>query len=205
MRSEGIRSGPAGDGPSDRLRWNARYRRSAPDFTPHPLVAEAFAAGMVDGPVLELACGRSGSALALAEAGRRVVAVDVSDVALQQLATEAKRRGVAARVACVQADLETFVPPRGMFAFVLATRFWDAAVFDAAREAVSPGGLLGWEALALTDEDGSAVTSRFRVRHGTLGAALGPGWEVLLETATGETAGLRPHRSTRVLARALGR
>ena len=51
----------------DAARWNARYAEGAPTFEPHPFVAEAFAAGFPEGPVLELACGRSGSALALAE------------------------------------------------------------------------------------------------------------------------------------------
>ena len=46
------------------------------------------------GPVLELASGPSGSALAAAAAGRNVTAVDVSDVALDMLAAEAQRRGV---------------------------------------------------------------------------------------------------------------
>ncbi|WP_298175711.1 methyltransferase domain-containing protein [Saccharomonospora sp.] len=201
MGTEGAQPESAGEESSDRLRWNARYLRSAPGFAPHPLVAEAFTAGMIDGPVLELACGRSGSALALAEAGHRVVAVDVSDVALRQLATEARRRGVGDRVFCVQSDLATFVPPRETFAFALATLFWDKAVFDIACEAVLPGGLLGWEALARMDEEDPSAPSRFRVPHGALGTACGPGWDVLVEALAKESAGARPRRSTRVLAR----
>lgn len=182
---------------SDRRRWNDRYRDSAPDFTPHPLVAQAFAAGFPAGPVLELACGRSGSALALAEAGRSVVAVDVSDVALEQLRAEAKRRCLTDRVWCVQADLPEFVPAPRRCGLVLATRFWDAVVFRAACAAVAPGGLLGWEALAAT---GPGDSRRWRVRSGGLGAALGREWRILAESSP-EPEMEKETRFTTMLAR----
>lgn len=172
----------------DRVRWNARYETTSPDFAPHPFVAEAFHAGVPDGRVLELACGRSGTALALAEAGRGVVAVDVSDLALDQLAAEARRRGV--RVECVHADATTYIP-QGEYALVVAIRYWDADVFTRACEAVAPGGLVQWEALA--DPDGG----RFRVRPGELSARLPAGFEVLSEETTAGTSRLTARRVSR--------
>ena len=50
--------------------------------------------GLPDGPVADLACGPSGAALMAAEQGRRVTAVDVSEVALGLLGAEAGRRGL---------------------------------------------------------------------------------------------------------------
>lgn len=92
----------------NRVDWNARYERAgsahAP-FAPVPWLADVLRAGVPDGPVLELASGRSGTALALAAHGRQVTAIDVSDVALLQLDSEAVRRGVADRLNLVQADL----------------------------------------------------------------------------------------------------
>ncbi|OQO92214.1 methyltransferase [Saccharomonospora piscinae] len=191
---DGEPSRPPESAAEDRLRWNARYRRATPSFEPHPLADAAWAAGLPPGPVLELACGRSGSALALAERGRHVLAVDVSDVALAQLACRARQRRPAGQLACVRADLRTFVPRRATCALVLSTRFWDPDVFRTARQAVLPGGLLAWEALADSEEAG-AQPRPYRVRHGALGAALGPGWEVLAERRG-------PHATTSVLARA---
>ncbi len=183
----------------DAARWNTRYTNHPPTFEPHPLVARALAAGVPDGPVLDLACGRSGSALTLAERGRRVLAVDVSDVALHQLRAEARRRGLGDRVWCVRADLRTFVPAPRTFTLVLATLFWDATAFRAAREAVAPGGLLGWEALAATAGVGS---TRFRVRPGELSAALDERWEVLAEDIGEGGCESRRRETCRVLARA---
>src|SRR6185437_5582304 len=65
------------EGHPDRLKWNARYRHLfAARFTPHPLAAAALALPLPGGPVLDLASGPSGSALAAAAAGREVTAVD---------------------------------------------------------------------------------------------------------------------------------
>ncbi|MFW6091253.1 MAG: class I SAM-dependent methyltransferase [Actinomycetota bacterium] len=181
------------EGHPDRERWNARYAAEPPRFEPHPLVAAAFAAGLPDGPVLELACGRSGSALELAAAGRRVTAVDVSDLALRQLGDEACRRHLDDRIERVLADVPSYDPGPGRYAFVLATRYWDAAAFDVACAAVAPGGLLGWEALRCEPGD-DRDCGPWRVRHGELSARLPARFTVLDETAT--------PRSTRLLARA---
>ncbi|MEV5824760.1 methyltransferase domain-containing protein [Spirillospora sp. NPDC052242] len=132
----------------DRLRWNAKYApdgRDGPVRSAHPLAAEALRAAP-DGPVLDLACGPSGAALLAAEAGRTVTAVDISDVALARLGAAARRRGLAARITLVQADLGTWRPPAAAFAAVLCTGFWDRAAFAAAVAAVAPGGVLAWEA-----------------------------------------------------------
>lgn len=161
----------------DRLRWNARYASGEPTFGRHRLVADALAAGLPEGPVLELACGRSGSALALAAEGRHVVAVDIADRALVDLATEAVRQGLGDRIECIPADVSTYDPGRERFALVLATLFWDTDAFRAACDAVLPGGLLAWEALATP----SGERQMYRVAHGDLSGLLPTGFAVVME------------------------
>jgi SAM-dependent methyltransferase len=132
-------------GHPDRLRWNAKYEeRGDASFRAHSLAGRALSLSLPDGPVLDLACGPSGSALLAAEAGRAVTAVDVSDVALALLEAEARRRGLDKLVTLVHADLSAYRPPP--HALVLCTGFWDRAVFAAASRAVVPGGALAWEA-----------------------------------------------------------
>ncbi|NVI86466.1 class I SAM-dependent methyltransferase [Actinomadura sp. BRA 177] len=130
----------------DRLRWNGKYG-DAPELSPvHPLVERALALPMPDADVLDLASGPSGSALRAAEAGRRVTAVDISEIALDRLGAEARRRGVESLITLVQADLGSWRPDRPGYALILCTGFWDRAVFSHAAGAVLPGGLLAWEA-----------------------------------------------------------
>lgn len=181
----------------DRLRWNERYAGTPPTFEPHPLAGAALTAGLPDGPVLELACGRSGSALLLAAAGRRVTAVDIADLALAQLAAEARRRGLAGRIECVEADIPSREHGKERYALVLATHFWDPAAFAAACRAVMPAGLLGWEALA-ADSAVDGPEQPWRVVHGELSAQLPRRFSVLEERLV--VSGGK--RSTRLLARA---
>jgi SAM-dependent methyltransferase len=139
------------EGHPDRLRWNARYASGfVPSFTPHPLAVRALAMDLPDGPVTDLACGASGSALLAAARGREVTAVDISELALGLLGDEARRRGLVLLITLIHADLAAWpLRPRSQ-ALVLCTGFWARDVFIPAAEAVKVGGLLGWE--AFTDE-----------------------------------------------------
>ena len=173
MSAEGTGSVP-GDH-ADRIRWNAKWAAgSVPSFTPHPLAMRALALGLPDGPVADLACGPSGTALLAAEQGRRVTAVDVSEVALGLLGDEARRRGLGGLVRLVHADLSAWSPGPRSYALVLCTGFWDTAVFATAVGAVADGGLLAWEAF---------TTEARRARPG-----LPPQWCL----APGEPASLLP-------------
>jgi SAM-dependent methyltransferase len=137
-------------GHPDRLRWNTRYRdRPDPAFAAHPLAVRALELAPPAGAVLDLACGPSGAALRAAGQGRPVTAVDVSDVALDLLAREARRRGLGDRITLVHADVGTWRPAPGAYALVLCTGFWDRAGFAAVTGAVASGGVLAWEAFTI--------------------------------------------------------
>jgi SAM-dependent methyltransferase len=117
-----------------------------PSFTPHPLAVRALAMDLPEGPVADLACGASGSALLAAARGRQVTAVDISERALRLLGDEARRRGLDHLVTLIHADLAGWpLHPRSN-ALVLCTGWWVRAVFVVAADAVTEGGLLGWEA-----------------------------------------------------------
>lgn len=181
----------------DQVRWNTRYASRVPVFAVAPLIDELLTAGPPAGPVLEIACGPSGSALELARQGRLVVAVDISNVALEQLAHEASRRGVGDAIELVEADAAEFQPAQEHFAIAFANLFWDAAAFRNACAALAPGGLLGWQALAATPD----APSPWRVPHGQLSAELPGGFDVI-----SEAEGCTDHHAwTRLIARRVKR
>jgi SAM-dependent methyltransferase len=192
MSAEGTGLVP-GDHP-DRIRWNARYAAgSVPSFRPHPLAVRALASGLPGGPVADLACGPSGAALLAAEQGRRVTAVDISEVALGLLGAEAGRRGLSHLITLVHADLSAWVPEPRSHALVLAIGFWDVAVFRAAAAAVAGGGLLAWEALtADARQKHPDLPREFCVGPGEP-ASLLPGGFTLIDQAD------TPHRARRHL------
>jgi SAM-dependent methyltransferase len=183
----------------DRLWWNAGYGDApSPVFEPHPLI-DAAIAGLPEGPVLELACGRSGSSLPMAAMGRDVLAVDISDLAL--ITGEAARRRLAPRITTVLADVPSYDPGRGRFALVLATYYWDEAAFRAGCAAVAPGGLIGWEALARRLDADAAIARPWAISLGELGARLPPDIEALDERTIDAGGRLSP----RLLARRHGK
>jgi SAM-dependent methyltransferase len=174
-------AGPVAGHHADRIRWNAKYGAGfVPSFAPHRLAVRALALDPPDGPVADLACGPSGAALLAAEQGRPVTAVDVSEVALGLLGDEARRRGLGHLITLVHADLSAWMPEPRSYALVLATGFWDAAVFRTAAAAVADGGLLAWEALtAEARRRHPDLPPEFCVGPGEPAALLPPGFGVL--------------------------
>jgi SAM-dependent methyltransferase len=177
-------------GHPDRERWNTRYEgRHSPSFEPHPVAARALSLGLPDGPVADLACGLGGSALLAAAAGRRVTAVDISDVALGMLAEEASRRGLGDLITLVHADLGAWRPGSGGYALVLCTGFWDRAVFATTAGAVAAGGVLGWEAFtAEARRARPGLWARWCLEPGEPASLLPAGFEMLDERDLPESA-----------------
>jgi precorrin-6B methylase 2 len=178
----GTRRVPTGH--PDQIRWNARYTADfTPCFSPHPLAARVFGSLGLDlpgGPVADLACGPSGAALLAAAHGRRVTAVDVSEVALWLLGDEARRQGLGHLITLVHADLSAWSPEPRSHALVLCTGFWDPAVFTAAAGAVAPGGLLAWEAFtAEARRSRPSLAPEWCLAPGEPASLLPPGFTVL--------------------------
>jgi SAM-dependent methyltransferase len=182
---------PAADHP-DRLRWNREYAGRTASFTTHPLAERALALPLPPGPVLDLACGRSGSALTAAACGRHVTAVDISDVALEALGAEARRRGLADLVTLVQADLGTWHPAPSSYALTICTGFWDRSLFPYAAAAVLPGGgALAWQAFTLGIRDRRPdIPAEWCLRPGEPAVLLPDDFTVLATEEAAERRGL---------------
>ncbi len=99
------------------------------------------------GAALDLACGEGGDALWLAEHGWHVVAVDISETALQRAAVAAASRGLDDRIEFAQHDLSDSFP-EGTFDLVSAQFFHSMLPLDRPRilrhaaGVVRPGGVL---------------------------------------------------------------
>jgi SAM-dependent methyltransferase len=99
------------------------------------------------GRALDLGCGEGADACWLAERGWTVVAVDISDTALQRATAGAESQGVSHRIQFVQQDLSESLPG-GTFDLISAQFLHSMLPFDRPRVlknavgAVRPGGLL---------------------------------------------------------------
>ncbi|AXO34995.1 bifunctional 2-polyprenyl-6-hydroxyphenol methylase/3-demethylubiquinol 3-O-methyltransferase UbiG [Micromonospora sp. B006] len=138
---------PAADTDPGRF-WDERYGQRDRIWSGrvNPVLAEV-AGTLPPGTVLDLGSGEGGDAVWLASQGWRVTAVDISSVALDRLAVEAERAGVADRITTVRHDLTQGFPP-GRYDLVSAQFFQSPLVLPRekvlppAAEAVAPGGRL---------------------------------------------------------------
>ena len=99
------------------------------------------------GRALDLGCGEGGDAMWLAEHGWHVVAVDISETALQRAVADADTRGLGDRIDFAQHDLSSSFPA-GTYDLISAQFLHSMVDLDRPRilrqaaEAVAPGGLL---------------------------------------------------------------
>ncbi|MFD0800664.1 class I SAM-dependent methyltransferase, partial [Streptomonospora algeriensis] len=133
---------------TSRQYWDARYREGERLWSGEPnaaLIAET--AETQPGTALDLGCGEGADAVWLARQGWRVVAVDVSAVALERARSHADEAGMADRVDFQRHDLGSSFP-EGSFDLVAALflHSWKdmprEEILRTAASRVAPGGTL---------------------------------------------------------------
>lgn len=156
--------------------WNERYSGSDRVWSGKPnqrLVEQAR--DLDPGTALDVACGEGGDAIWLARQGWEVTAVDVSEVALEKVATHAEDAGVSHRLRIGLYDALRDPRPAGHHTFDLVTvSFLHVpipdfnAIYRGIAEAVAPGGRL-----LVTAHHPHDVESGARHSHGD-GLLFGP-------------------------------
>ena len=166
----------------DAARWNARYLDADAPMPrpPDALVERADLASLLPttGTALDVACGLGAQTLWLAERGLRVVALDVSPVAIAAIADAAAAAGLADRVAAAVVDLDAGLPTEPATVDVLVCqRFRQPALYAEFLERLAPGGV---GIVTVLCEVGADSPGTFHAPPGELAAAFdGPGIEVL--------------------------
>lgn len=128
--------------------WEGLYGNASSQTSGLPsAILKRFAAGRAPGHALDLGCAKGDDVVWLAKRGWRALGVDISNAALGLAAQNAKRNGVADRVALERHDLSVSFPD-GEFDLVSAVflqtpfEFPRAAVLQTAAARVRPSGLL---------------------------------------------------------------
>ena len=134
--------------PDAKEHWEQRYAESDKVWSGRVNVRLAEVVSPLEpGHALDLGCGEGGDACWLAEHGWTVVAVDISDTALQRARAAADAKGVGDRIQFVQRDLSDGLPD-GTFDLISAqflhsmVPFERPKVLKQAAGAIRPGGLL---------------------------------------------------------------
>lgn len=171
---------------SERERWNKKYQRwgnESPDPLPSltrikpVLLTQLREAGPdPDDPAggggclaLDIACGSGRNAVFLAILGYRVLAVDISDVALNYLDARAKNLGLGIQTR--QVNLADFEPPSETFDLAVVTYFLDRHLWPRLSGALRPGGMLFIETYTEDRHFPAGRMSDFVLRKGELETA----------------------------------
>jgi SAM-dependent methyltransferase len=127
---------------SDKDRWNRKHADRRHETPPsEPLLA--LSSSIDRGLCLDLACGSGANALALAEGGWRVEAVDISIEALLRLREKAITAKVWSRIRCAVVDLDEWSVPRSRYDMVACCYYLpDARMASEIQRSLAPGGRL---------------------------------------------------------------
>lgn len=139
---------------SDALRWDDRYSHETERFAlraPRDLITSHLDLLPRDALILDAACGTTSTGRYLAARGWRVIALDVSNVALrlahQKACTERSRsvRKDASPISFAVMDMvDPWLPPNH-FDVILNFYFLSRPLISTYRQSLKPGGLLFFE------------------------------------------------------------
>ena len=126
-----------------REKWDQRYAEQTAPPVACSVLLEQRALLPATGTALDLACGRGGNALLLADAGLTVTAWDLSPVAIDYLRQQAKARG--AKIHAEIRDVIANPPAPDSFDVIVVSYFLERALMPALISALRPGGLLFYQ------------------------------------------------------------
>jgi len=162
----------------DRERWDRRHVASGRDpARPAEALGWLSKATSRDNRALDLACGTGRHTRALLAAGYRVVAADISHVALSTLRNSLPN---VANPVLVQIDVEEWPFARESFDLVIQIDFLDRDSLASIRSTVKPGGLLLIDTFAGEPLPGRPGPQRpaWRLVHGELESCFSD-WDIV--------------------------
>jgi 2-polyprenyl-3-methyl-5-hydroxy-6-metoxy-1,4-benzoquinol methylase len=124
-------------------KWNTRYRAAEGEATACYVLREFLHLLPAEGEALDLACGRGGNALLLAEQGLQTQAWDLSSVAIETLQTTADARGLAIQASV--RDVEQEPLQANSVDVLVVSYFLERDLAPALINALKVGGLLFYE------------------------------------------------------------
>lgn len=153
---------------SDAARWEARYQAGTAAYAARP---SAFVLDWLPclprGRALDVACGLGATAIALAEAGFDVTAIDIAPTALARARAEAERRGVTVDWQC--ADLSDLRLPPAQYDLIVNIHYVNRDLTAQFAEALRPGGHVLFEQhLRWPTPVAGPGSDHFRLRPGEL-------------------------------------
>ena len=162
-----------------REKWDRIYSESREQVVPAMAVVRENLHLLPDsGAGLELACGLAANSFALAEAGFRMDAWDISPVAIEQVNQRAAQTGLHVRGEA--RDVVSHPPENAHYDLVVVSHFLDRSIIPAIISCLKPGGLVFYQTFTQTRvSEGGPSNMEFRLADNEL-LTLFAGFKVLV-------------------------
>lgn len=139
--------------PSDQEKWNRLYQDGDQNIPVAARVLEEFEYLLPQsGRALDLACGRGGNAILLAQHGLETFAWDISDTAVEQLREFVLDKTLAITVQ--QRDVVKFPPDPASFDVIVVSRFLDRSLIPRLMDALRTQGLIFYQTFIKDKQEG---------------------------------------------------
>ncbi len=123
---------------TDQEKWNLRYKQKAGNLQPSKIL-EDYCKFTHSGKALDLACGNGRNSLFLAQKGFTVDAVDISNIAIDQLG------GQHPNINPVCTDLKNWKIPEKNYTLIANIRYLERELFPGIIHGLTSGGILLFE------------------------------------------------------------
>ena len=139
----------------DKEKWDAKYlkksqllrlREASKNLQEHITHCKGTKA-------LDLACGAGRNSIFLAECGFDVDALDIAEIAVETLNTEAKKKNLHSKINACLVDLDSHEIEKNIYDIIVMANFLDRAVLESAKNALKKDGILFVETYMINDEN----------------------------------------------------
>lgn len=134
-------------------KWDNIYQQKTDQqITPQPVhVLSEYSYLLPEtGDSLDLACGRGGNALFLAEKGFNSHAWDISRVVLEQVSNQAKHQQLSVSTQCI--DIESAQLPTTCFDVIVVSYFLNRSICEQIADMLKSGGLLFYQTFTIDNQ-----------------------------------------------------
>ena len=153
-----------------RDRWDRRYRyhlgHQLSDGVPHPYLLEHELEIPRNGHALDIAAGLGRNTFWLAQRSLHVTAIDISQVACDQIRKRANEMHLSIDVRCL--DVENCLLPAGPFDLIVNTLFLERSLASQVKDNLVPGGLLIFSTRLVGGISSESIAPAFLLNRGEL-------------------------------------
>ncbi|WP_455755946.1 class I SAM-dependent methyltransferase [Sulfurimonas sp.] len=139
----------------DKEKWDAKYLQKSQLLRPRKPSKnlEDYIEHCKGTQALDLACGSGRNSIFLAEYGFDVDALDIAQVAIEALDTEAQKKNLHSKISTYQVDLDTHEIQEDIYDIIVMTNFLDRAVLESSKNALKKEGVLFVETYMASEEN----------------------------------------------------